>query len=158
VTTEILLVEDEPSIALLMSRVLAAAGYGVTHAATGAAALQAARTVDHDLIVLDLILPDMRGERVLAEVMVIWPGSRVLVVSSVTDAATRAAVLRQGALDFLAKPFANAELLARVRAWIRDDRREPGPPMPPIRCVRGNGRLGIVEQGEVVADGRAISW
>ena len=130
---QILLVDDEPSIALLVSRALNAAGFGVTHATTGQAALRAARTVDHDLIILELLLPDMPGERVLAEVMTIRPGSRVLVLSSVTDIAARVAVLDGGAVDFLAKPFAKAELVARVRARIRDDHTTPTSSTAPVR-------------------------
>src|SRR6478752_827095 len=123
--SQILVVEDEPSLARLLSRILTAAGFEVTGAATGTAALRAVRATDPDLVILDLILPDMRGESVLTELMATRPGSRVLVLSSVTQISTRVKVLDGGAVDFLAKPFANAELVARVRARIRTGE---GPP------------------------------
>ena len=129
----ILLVDDEPSSALLVPRVLAAAGFSVTHATTGEAALRAARTAEHDLIILELLLPDMPGERVLVEVLTNRPGSRVLVLSSVTDIAARVAVFNDGAVDFLAKPFATAELVARVRARIRDDHTTAASSTAPVR-------------------------
>ncbi len=115
----VLVVEDEPSIARLLARVLTTGGFSVRHAATGTAGLREAQGADPDLMILDLILPDMRGEAVLRQLMAIRPDSRVLVLSSVTDIAARVGVLDCGAVDFLSKPFANAELLARVRARIR---------------------------------------
>ena len=118
-TNEVLVVEDEPSLARLLTRVLTAGGFTVREAATGAAGLREAENTDPDLIVLDLILPDMRGELVLKHLMTARPDSRVLVLSSVTQISTRVGVLDCGAVDFLSKPFANAELLARVRARIR---------------------------------------
>ena len=76
-TNQILVVEDEPSLARLLSRILTTAGYSVTEAATGTAALRSVRAADPDLILLDLILPDMRGESVLTELMSTRPESRI---------------------------------------------------------------------------------
>lgn len=151
--TSIVVVEDEPILARLLGRVLSGAGHTVTVAGTVVGALAAIRTVDPELILLDLILPDGRGEDVLAELMGFRPSSRVLVLSSMTQVTTRVGVLEGGAVDFLAKPFANAELLARVNARIRT-------PASAVNVPRYLRRAGIevdVQQRELVVDGRRIS-
>ena len=153
---QILVVEDEPSLAQLLSRILRTAGYSVTVAATGTAALRSVGVTDPDLILLDLILPDMRGESVLTELMSTRPDTRILVLSSVTQISTRVKVLDGGAVDFLAKPFANAELVARVRARIRTGDEPPVQPTWPPRHVRGAGLELDVERREIVAGGRRI--
>ncbi|WP_211320930.1 response regulator transcription factor [Arthrobacter livingstonensis] len=149
---DIVVVEDEPILARLLGRILSGAGHKATVAGTVAGALAAIRTVDPELILLDLILPDGRGEDVLAELMRSRPASRVLVLSSMTQLATRVGVLEGGAVDFLAKPFANAELLARVNARIRTTAAS-------VNVPRYLHRAGIeidVQQRELVVDGRHI--
>ncbi len=149
----IVVVEDEPSLARLLGRILGGAGHTVTVAGTVVGALAAIRTVDPELIVLDLVLPDGRGEDVLAELMRFRPSSRVLVLSSMTQVATRVGVLEGGAVDFLAKPFANAELLARVNARIRT----PAPAVSVPRYLRKAGVEVDVQQRELVVDRCRIS-
>lgn len=149
----IVVVEDEPILARLLGRILSGAAHKVTVAGTVAGALAAIRTVDPELILLDLILPDGRGEDVLAELMRSRPASRVLVLSSMTQVATRVGVLEGGAVDFLAKPFANAELLARVNARIRTTAATVNVP----RYLRRAGVEVDVQQRELVVDGRRIS-
>nr|WP_247647160.1 response regulator transcription factor [Arthrobacter sp. E3] len=149
----IVVVEDEPNLARLLDRILSGAGHTVTVAGTVVGALAAIRTVDPELILLDLILPDGRGEDILAELMRFRPSSRVLVLSSMTEVATRVGVLEGGAVDFLAKPFANAELLARVNARIRT----AAPPVAVPRYLRRAGVEIDVQQRELVVDGRRIS-
>ncbi len=149
----IAVIEDEPNLARLLVRILAGAGHTVTVAGTVSGGLAAIRTVDPELIILDLILPDGRGEDVLAELMRFRPSSRVLVLSSMTQVATRVGVLEGGAVDFLAKPFANAELLARVSARMR----LPSLAAPVPRYLRRAGIEVDVQQRELIVDGRRIS-
>lgn len=148
----IVVVEDDPVLARLLERILAGAGHTVTVAGTVIDALAAIRAVDPELIILDLILPDGRGEDVLAELMRFRPSSRVLVLSSMVQVATRVGVLEGGAVDFLAKPFANAELLARVKARIRT----PTMPVAGSRFVRRAGVEVDVQQRELLNNGRRI--
>jgi DNA-binding response OmpR family regulator len=152
----ITVVEDNPELARLLTRILSDAGYSVTVAGTFAGALAAIRTVDPDLIILDLILPDGRGEDVLAELMRCRPLSRVLVLSSISQVTTRVDVLEAGALDFLAKPFANAELLARVRTRIRTplSAHAPTPSVP--RYIRRAGVDIDLQRREVVVGARRV--
>jgi DNA-binding response OmpR family regulator len=114
-------IEDEPNLRLLLGRMLSDAGYSVSTAENGADGLQAALSRRHDLIILDLMLPDITGEEVLHILRASRPRERVLVLSSAPEIGRRVDVLNNGAVDFLGKPFASAELLARVRARTRSD-------------------------------------
>jgi DNA-binding response OmpR family regulator len=100
---------------------LEAAGYVVTGVGTGAEALQKTMGRDYDLVLLDLNLPDVSGVHILRVVRAAKPGSRVLVLSSVTEVGARVEVLEGGAVDFVLKPFVTAELLARIRLRMADD-------------------------------------
>jgi two-component system, OmpR family, response regulator len=119
--THILVVEDEPKLRSLLIRLLDAAGYAASGVGTGAEALGTALSVEYDLVLLDLNLPDISGAEVLHVLMTAKPASRVLVLSSVAEVAPRIEVLESGAADFVLKPFINAELLARIRLRLGDD-------------------------------------
>jgi DNA-binding response OmpR family regulator len=153
----IVVVEDEPLLGRLLGRVLGGAGYTVTVVGTAVDALTAIRTDDPNLIILDLVLPDGRGEDVLAELMRFRPSSRVLVLSSMTQVATRVGVLNGGAVDFLAKPFANAELLARVNTRIRTPTSSQALTATVSRYLRRAGVEIDLQERELVVDGRRIS-
>lgn len=152
----IVVVEDEPLLAQLLGRILGGAGYAVTVAGTAADALTAIRTVDPDLIILDLVLPDGRGEDVLAELMQFRPSSRVLVLSSMSQVETRVSVLNGGAVDFLAKPFANAELLARINTRIRTPAASQASAARVTRYLRSAGVKIDLQQRELVVDGNRV--
>jgi DNA-binding response OmpR family regulator len=94
-------------------------GLTVEWVATGPDGLAAALARDFDLVILDLMLPGMDGRKVLERLVDERPEQRVLVLSAVPEIGTRVAVLEAGAADFLGKPFAVAELLARVHARLR---------------------------------------
>ena len=115
---KILVIDDEPKIRHLLARMLGTAGFDVVERATGMAGLTAALAEDYDLIILELTLPDVAGEHVLHVLLARKPTARVLVLSGVTEVGRRVAVLEGGALDFVAKPFSNAELLARIRVRV----------------------------------------
>jgi DNA-binding response OmpR family regulator len=117
--SRILVVDDDPATRRLLNRALEADCHDVEEAATGAQAVAASRSGTFDLIVLDLVLPDMSGIHVLETLLAERPDSRVIVISAVHLVDARVDVLETGALDFIAKPFALAELLARVRVRLR---------------------------------------
>jgi DNA-binding response OmpR family regulator len=112
-------IEDDDRIGRLVTRALEGGGLHTERAATGTAGLEAALHRDFDLVVLDLMLPGLDGRQVLDQLLDRRPGQPVLVLSAVPEISTRVAVLEAGAADFLGKPFAVAELLARVRARMR---------------------------------------
>jgi DNA-binding response OmpR family regulator len=115
----ILLIEDDERVSALICRTLSDQGFVVTAASTGPAGLAAAQSEDYDLVILDLMLPGMSGMVVLGDLVMARATPPVLVLSAVPDIATRVACLELGAADFLSKPFALAELLARVRSRLR---------------------------------------
>jgi DNA-binding response OmpR family regulator len=119
--TRILVVDDEPDLLRFVRRALEAEGYQVQTATDGGDGLRLALTTEPDLIVLDLLMPGVDGQAVLSAVLAHDPGMRVLVLSATADVQARIACLERGAVDFLAKPFAVRELLARVRSRLRSD-------------------------------------
>ncbi len=115
----ILVIEDEQRIADFLDRGLASAGYAVDVVGTGREALAAIHTTDYDLLILDLMLPDMDGMEVLAKVRGRKVSPPVLILSARGALDDRVKGLESGADDYLVKPFAFVELLARVRALLR---------------------------------------
>jgi two-component system copper resistance phosphate regulon response regulator CusR len=121
----ILVVEDEKRIADFLSRGLENAGYAVDVAHTGGNAIDLVHAADYDLIILDLGLPDMDGLSVLQKIRNRKISPPVLILSARDSIDDRVKGLEGGADDYLVKPFAFVELLARVRARLR-----AGQPMP----------------------------
>jgi DNA-binding response OmpR family regulator len=119
----ILLVDDEPRIQGFISRALKQAGYEIDCACGGADALRLASLSEYGLVILDLVMPDMDGREVLARLLRLHPDQAVLVLSCLDDATTKVTCLDLGAHDYLTKPFALEELLARVRVQLRIDPR-----------------------------------
>ena len=117
----ILIVDDEPNIRSFIGRALAAAGYLTAFAPNGTAGLRQALEGHYDLIILDLVMPDMDGWNVLDQLLAARPDQTVMVLSCVADVATKVGCLERGAQDYLTKPFSLAELLARVRVRLRED-------------------------------------
>jgi two-component system response regulator ResD len=117
----ILVVDDEPTIADVVSRYLERAGYSARTAADGQAALRSAGEERPDLVVLDLMLPGMDGLEVMSRLREYGEGPRVSVIllTAKGEHADRIAGLRLGADDYVVKPFSPAELVARVDAVLR---------------------------------------
>jgi DNA-binding response OmpR family regulator len=133
----ILVVEDEPDTARLIARVLEMRGHRVRLAASGAAARDALATTAPDLTVLDLLLPDTDGLLLMDEVRRAG-GGPILLCTGTAERPDVVFGLRLGAADVLAKPFAPAELQARVEALLRRARgAAAGTPVPPQEGRRG---------------------
>jgi two-component system, OmpR family, response regulator len=115
----ILVADDEPGIRSFVGRALDAAGYLTDFAATGSEALSRALASHYDLVILDLVMPDMAGQAVLEGMLAARPDQAVLVLSCLADVASKVDCLERGAQDYLTKPFSLAELLARVRVRLR---------------------------------------
>ena len=122
----ILVVEDEPRILAFVARGLEAEGFAVDAAGDGVDALERARRTRPDFVVLDLLLPRVDGLTVLRELKRERPDLPVLVLSARSDLPTKLRGFELGASDYLAKPFALDELIARIRAQLRRPEREPG--------------------------------
>ena len=114
---KVLVVEDEEKIASFIVKGLAGAGYETEHVATGGEAIE--RAPDADVIVLDLGLPDLDGIDVIRRIREQGLETQVIVLTARAELADRVHGLEHGADDYLVKPFAFEELLARIRARVR---------------------------------------
>jgi two-component system response regulator MprA len=119
----ILVVDDDEPIAASLRRALEYEGYRVSLAADGPSAVEAAGRLVPDLVVLDVMLPGLDGVTVCRRLRADSSGALILLLTARDATADRVAGLDAGADDYLVKPFAYEEMLARVRALLR--RREP---------------------------------
>jgi two-component system KDP operon response regulator KdpE len=111
-------VDDEPQFLRALQTNLRGAGYEVTTAATVEDALSSAALEPPEAVILDLLLPDGRGTDVCRELRR-WTDAPIVLVSAVGEEAEKIAALDAGADDYVTKPFAIGELLARLRAVLR---------------------------------------
>ena len=123
----ILVVEDDPDINKLLCRILEGAGYACRPAYSGTEAALWAGQYDYDLVLLDLMLPGLTGEELIAQLRQ-RKTMPIIVLSAKTGLEDRVNVLRLGADDFIPKPFDNAEVLARVEAQLRRYKQFSGGP------------------------------
>jgi two-component system KDP operon response regulator KdpE len=114
----VLVVDDEPQIVRALRINLTARGYRVITAHDGTAALRAVAETKPDVVVLDLGLPDMDGNEVIAGLRG-WTTVPIIVLSARGDSADKVQALDAGADDYVTKPFGMDELLARLRAAVR---------------------------------------
>ena len=118
----VLVVDDEPQILRALQTSLRGAGYDVEAATTGEQALTAAAVRAPDAVILDLVLPDMRGTDVCRELRT-WTTVPIIILSGRNQSLAKVRALDAGADDYVTKPFGVDELLARLRAALR--RAEP---------------------------------
>ena len=133
--SRVLVVEDEPDIRDLLAFHLERGGYQVTRAATGPEALRQLRAAPPDLVILDLMLPEMDGLEVCRRLRA-EPATAALPVIMLTakgDEVDRVVGLELGADDYVVKPFSPKEMLARVRAVLRRAR----PPLSGVPLAVG---------------------
>jgi DNA-binding response OmpR family regulator len=130
----ILVVDDEPMIRSFIGRALTAAGYDIDFAGDGAEALRVARDNRYDLVILDLVMPGLDGRQALRQLLAARPAQPVIVLSAVADVPSKVEMLDLGAQDYLTKPFALAELLARVKARLRTE-----PAQSPGEVIKAGG-------------------
>ena len=135
---KILIVDDEPQIRILLRATLARAGYSVVEASTGREAVNSKGIDKPDLILLDLGLPDRDGLE-LVNLLRAEPRSALIVVSARDQTEQKVAALDLGADDYVTKPFDPEELLARVRASLR-------------QRLASEAERQVVEAGRVVVD------
>jgi two-component system OmpR family response regulator len=146
----ILLVEDELELAMAVTQLLREKGYAVDHAPDGAQGLAKAKATDYDALILDVMLPKLDGWQVLADLR-LTKKTPVLMLTARDTIADRVRGLDTGADDYLVKPFAMAELLARLRSLIR---RAAGQPSPKIKLgpmVLNTLEKSVTQNGQPVA-------
>ncbi|HZN50319.1 MAG TPA: response regulator transcription factor [Methylomirabilota bacterium] len=118
-TPRILLIEDDPRLAGLVTEYLGEAGFVVSTAATGRAGLDRIGREPYDAVVLDLMLPDIDGLEVCRQLRASSSEVPVLMLTARGDTMDRVVGLEIGADDYMPKPFEPRELLARLRAILR---------------------------------------
>jgi DNA-binding response OmpR family regulator len=148
---KLLIVEDEPRIASFLAKGLRAHGYAIEWASTGQQALRLGIQPGISLVILDLRLPDLDGLEVLASLRTWGATVPVLILSARGQVGDRVRGLDLGADDYLAKPFAFEELLARVRARLR-----PGAAAPVGLLRMGDIRLDL-QTHDVTVAGRTVN-
>ena len=114
-----LVVDDEATLAELLSTALRYEGWQVEHALTGRAAIRQARSLDPDVILLDVMLPDLSGLEVLRRIRATHPHVPVLFLTAKDAVEDRIAGLTAGGDDYVTKPFSLEEVVARLRALLR---------------------------------------
>jgi two-component system KDP operon response regulator KdpE len=145
-------IDDEAQIRRFLDIGLRAEGYDVLLAANAAEGLALAATQSPDLVILDIGLPDMEGHDVLAELRQ-WSQLPVLMLSVRDAESEKVRALDRGANDYVTKPFGIQELMARLRALLRN---RPGEPELPPRY--DDGRLAVdMARREVHLDGAPLS-
>ena len=144
----VLVVDDEPRIVDFVSRALSAEGFRVDGANDGARGLELARTGAYELVVLDLLLPALDGESVLQGIIEARPSQRVLVLSALSDVETKVRCLEFGASDYVSKPFSLAELVARVRARLRQPASGPEKRLLSVRGTTLDLTRRVADSGE----------
>jgi len=142
-SARILLIDDEPQISGFVGRALEHRGYQIAIAADAADGVRLAASGGYDLVILDLIMPDMAGRAALTAILRAHRAQAVLILSCTADPVTKAECLDLGAQDYLTKPFSLAELTARVRARLRESAQRPE--------VMHVGELAL-DAGRLVAD------
>src|SRR5439155_3093622 len=145
----ILVVDDEPQFLRALTANLKGAGYEVATATTAEEALAAAGLQPPDATLRDLLVPDGSGTDVTRELRT-WTEAPIVLVSAVGDEEEKIAALDAGADDYVTKPFAAGELLARLRAVLR----RAGPPGGPV-VELGDLRIDR-DKDEVSVDGRRV--
>ncbi|MES2390284.1 MAG: response regulator transcription factor [Acidobacteriota bacterium] len=120
----ILVIEDDPRIQRALRRQFTAEGYDVHVEGEGPAGLAAAKSMKPAMVVLDLMLPGLSGRSICKEIKEWSADIPVIVVSAISDVADKVLLLETGADDYVTKPFSPRELLARVQAAIRRNKKK----------------------------------
>ena len=145
-TCNILVVEDDQDINNLLCKILEGAGYCCRPAYSGSEAELWAGQYDYDLILLDLMLPGLTGEELIARLRR-KKTMPIIVLSAKAGLEDRVNVLKLGADDFVPKPFDNAEVLARVEAQLRRYK----------EFGQGDGGRGVLTHGDLQLDTESVT-
>ncbi|HEU4977787.1 MAG TPA: response regulator transcription factor [Solirubrobacteraceae bacterium] len=147
----VLIAEDEPRLAAALARGLRRAGCAVDVALDGRAAIERASAIEYDAVLLDRDLPEVHGDEVCRHLVGSERPPRILMLTAAAEVHDRIEGLDLGADDYLPKPFAFAELMARLRAL----QRRAGPSLPPV-LERSGVRLDPARR-DVSRDGEPVA-
>ncbi len=152
----ILVVEDDERIRSYITTILTSSGYSILETANARTALSIITSHNPDLLLLDLGLPDMDGQEIIRSVRQ-WSSMPIVVVSARGHERDKVTALDNGADDYVTKPFGTAELLARIRAALRNGQlRSGGSSLPRDMVFRSHGLIIDIEKRLVKVDDRQI--
>jgi two-component system response regulator MprA len=115
----ILVVDDDSDLQDYLKTLLSESNFVVNTASSGSEALKSVQKIEPDLVLLDLMLPDMNGEGVCKEIKKLYPECPVVMLTAKDEVASKVRGLEGGADDYITKPFEPEELVARVKARLR---------------------------------------
>ena len=147
----VLVVEDDAKIASFVTRGLKQAGYAVDHASDGEAGLALAESTDYDAAIVDVMLPKLDGISLVRRLRLVRRLVPILFLSAKSSVDDRVRGLQSGGDDYLTKPFAFSELLARVQALIRRASSSP----EATKLIAGDVTLDLVTR-DVTCDGKPV--
>lgn len=151
----LLLVEDDPEIARVIRDTLLREGYRVTWATSGVEGWEDFQTASYDLVLVDLMLPDMDGLALCKNIR--WKSDvPIMIISARKEDEDKVAGLGLGADDYLAKPFSLAELKARVASLLRRWRRYRGMPDQDKKTEYAGGLAVFWDQQKAELDGKEL--
>jgi DNA-binding response OmpR family regulator len=154
VSARVLVVDDDPGIQDVVRFALAGEGFDVDAVADGESALRSAATGEYDVVVLDVMLPDVPGTEVCRRLRAEGSVVPILMLTARDAEVDRVLGLELGADDYIAKPFSRAELVSRVRAILRRRELDRAEGVAPVRQV-GGLRLDFARH-EVWVDGEPV--
>ncbi|HHN66007.1 MAG TPA: sigma-54-dependent Fis family transcriptional regulator [Nitrospirae bacterium] len=115
----ILIIEDEPSLRLGMKHFLTSQGYAVSLCADGAQGMEAVKRGDFDLVITDIRLPHCSGFEILKNLKELHPDKGIILITAYADIKDAVHSIKEGAFDYIAKPFSNEELLITIERFFR---------------------------------------
>jgi two-component system KDP operon response regulator KdpE len=146
----ILVCDDEPAVLRALTVALESHGYLISATATGEAAVARAASEPPDVLLLDLGLPGIDGRETIRRLRSFLPDTPIIILSAWGEDETKVEALDLGADDYIEKPFAMPELLARIRVAIRHVQRSGGSAVESSRLERGDIVLDLLERRVVV--------
>lgn len=149
---KILIVEDDKNISAMEGELLETRGYSPSFAYSGTECLLLLQQQTYDMILLDLMLPGMAGEEVIQKIREHWDVP-VIILSAKDDLESRLFLLKNGADDYLIKPFHNEELITRIEVLLRRRNQETGPKS----CYEFKNLVMDRELHEVLVKGHLLS-
>lgn len=150
VATRVLVIEDEPGIALALYKALREASYQVDTAKSGTSGLRKAAAKKFDIVLLDLGLPDMSGLTICKQLRDEGLKAPIIVLTAESSVRTKVSLFDAGASDYVTKPFSIEELQARIRACLRQVPKDPIQPRLTVGELTLNSGTRSVERGGLV--------
>lgn len=154
--SKILAVDDEERVLTFLTRYLGGEGHHVLTAGNGRAALDLLDREDVDLVLLDMVMPQVSGLQMLGSLRTKDDPPPVIVLSAVSDVGARVQALDRGAVDFVSKPFHMVELVARIRRHTTDAPRRRSPQAVDQRYLEAGGVRLDLDRRRALVDGQDV--